>query len=264
MIKPTLHFQRFEFKYYLPQSTADKLIPALMRHMDWDPYIKSAGLDYYQVNSLYFDSPDYGCFWDKESGISYRKKLRFRFYGDWQAADPVFLEIKRKRDALVIKDRVSFRREDLKTRSLNTLLFALAGAGGDDQFLRELVWFKNRNNLEPKLFVAYRRKALVGKADNRFRVTFDYAISAQKCEELGALDPADLEEVYSGGVVLELKYNNVLPFWFQEIIQQYQLQVLAYSKYCNALRIIEPRFDDNNYILPKFQSINYITNHYDE
>jgi len=247
MAKPTLHFQRFEFKYYLPKNIADKLIPALLNYMDWDPYIKESGQDYYQVNSLYFDSPDFGCFWDKESGIADRKKLRFRFYNDIKdQASPIFAEIKRKKDALVIKDRISIDAASSSNDNFDKKLSELLNADQDNDFLHELVWFKKRNTLRPKLFVSYKRKALVGKIDKKFRVTFDYDIKTQLANDLD-ISPNKFKNVYPGGAVLELKYNNVLPAWFHKIIQRYQLQRLAYSKYCNSLRVAMPQFDDNNY-----------------
>lgn len=247
MIKPKLHFQRFEFKYYLPKSTADKIIPALLNYMDWDPYIAGSGRDYYQVNSLYFDSPDYGCFWDKESGIADRKKLRYRYYNDLHSGDDaVFVEIKRKKDALVIKDRVKFDVASCSNNLFDNKLRDMRLVDKKNDFLEEIIWFKNRNSMKPKLFVTYRRKALVGKIDKRFRVTLDHDIRTQKLSDLHN-QLGKLESVYPEGVVLELKYNNVLPKWFQEIIQKYQLQRLAYSKYCNSLRVAMPQFDDNNY-----------------
>lgn len=246
MAKPKLHFQRFEFKYYLPNNKADKLIPALLNHMDWDPYVKKSGRDYYSVNSLYFDSPDFGCFWDKESGIVDRKKLRLRFYNQLDDLQPVFAEIKRKQDALVIKDRIKLTPDDCRQEQLDHQLFNLAHQSPDDNFIKELIWFKNRNSMRPKLFVSYKRKALIGKLDPRFRITFDYDIKAGLSHSLMP-DQSRLKEVYPYGVVLELKYNNVLPQWFHRIIQKYQLQRLAYSKYCNSLRTLVPHFDDNNY-----------------
>ena len=247
MAKPTLHFQRFEFKYYLPKNIADKLIPTLLNHMDWDPYIKESGQDYYQVNSLYFDSPDFGCFWDKESGIADRKKLRFRYYNQMTSNEmPVFAEIKRKKDTLVIKDRVKLTAASCFNESFDQELNKMRQQQKDDDFLAELIWFKKRNSMRPKLFVSYQRKALVGKENKKFRVTFDYNIKAQLVDDFNKI-PTQLEAVYPEGVVLEVKYNNVLPAWFHKIIQKYQLQRLAYSKYCNALRKVMPQFDDNNY-----------------
>lgn len=223
------------------------MIPALLAYMDWDPYIVGSGQDHYQVNSVYFDSLDYGCFWDKESGIADRKKLRFRFYNQLsEQNNQVFLEIKRKNDALVVKDRVKLFVEDCSKNCLDSKLADLFRADPRNDFLRELIWFKKRNVMRPKLFVSYNRKALVGKVDKRFRVTFDYDIETQLVDDLHFL-PGRVRSVYPEGIVLELKYNNILPAWFHRIIQRYQLQRLAYSKYCNALRQVVPQLDDNNY-----------------
>ena len=176
-MKPKLHFQCFEFKYYLPKNKADKLIPALLNHMNWDPYIAASDKDYYQVNSLYFDSPAYGCFWDKEARVRDRKKLRYRFYNDLMAASQVFLEIKRKRDALVIKDRINLTISGCNNE-LDKNLYHLKKENPDNKFLAELIWFKRRNSMKPKLFVCYKRKALVDKIDPKLRITFDYDIQS--------------------------------------------------------------------------------------
>ncbi len=244
-MKPNLHFQRFEFKYYLPKSKADKLIPALLPHMNWDPYIIDSPHDYYEVNSLYFDTPGHGCFWDKEAGVRDRKKLRYRFYNDIKEDSPIFLEIKRKKDALVIKDRINLNGFNLDSRQLDRTLMDIKRST-HNKFLDELIWFKKRNSLVPKLFVRYKRKALLGKLDERFRITFDYDIQTQLTKNLKPT-ARKWHKVYQDGVVLELKYNNILPAWFHKIIQKFDLERLAYSKYCNSLRQVIPALDDNNY-----------------
>lgn len=251
MAKVKLHFQRFEFKYYLPKSTADKLLPALLNHMEWDPYIAGTGQDFYQVNSLYFDSPGYGCFWDKESGVRNRKKFRFRFYtDDLNETTPIFAEMKRKKDSLIIKDRIKLNAPDCFNgnfdQKLKDLLMNDSGQDEKSDFLSEMFWFLKRNSMKPKLFITYKRKALISKNDSKFRITFDYDIKAQAASDLNQSFNR-LKDVYSEGVVLELKYNNILPSWFHRIIQKYQLERLAYSKYCNSLRVVKPQFDDNNY-----------------
>jgi len=249
MQKPKLHFQRFEFKYFLPKNTADKLIPALLNHMEWDPYVLTTGRDHYQVNSLYFDNENFDCFWDKEAGVSDRKKFRFRYYGHTVSDDQrVFLEIKRKNNALVIKDRILLPANDAANNILDAKLLELYKQDPDNDFIHELIWFKKRNCLRPKLFVTYKRKALIDRRDKRFRVTFDYDIRAQLADRLtGRFDK--LRAIYPTGVVLEVKYNNVLPKWFHEVIQKYQLQRITFSKYCNGLRKVKPVLDDNNYII---------------
>ncbi len=248
MPKLNLHFQRFEFKYYLPKNKADKIIPAFLAHMEWDPYIQGTGRDFYEVNSLYFDSSNFGCFWDKESGIADRKKLRLRFYGqEINDKTPVFVEIKRKKDALVIKDRIKLEAADCFNNVFDEKLLGLLSKDQENNFLQELVWFKKRNVMRPKLFVSYNRKALISKMDKRFRVTFDYNIKTKLLNDFKDYSCNNLKEVYPNGLILELKYNNILPAWFQQIIQKYQLQRIAFSKYCNSLRKVVPNLDDNNY-----------------
>jgi len=247
MPKLNLHFQRFEFKYYLPKSKADKLIPALLSHMEWDPYIKDSGNNFYKVNSLYFDNDSFGCFWDKESGIADRKKLRFRFYGGTLLpTSPVFLEIKRKKDALIIKDRIKLEASDCCNKNLDIKLNQLFKNNEDNQFLNELIWFKKRNLMKPKLYISYDRSALVSKVDKKFRITFDYNIKTRLSKDFN-YNFNYLKDVYPDCVVLELKYNNILPLWFHAIIQKYQLQRFAFSKYCNSLRMVMLQLDDNNY-----------------
>ncbi len=246
MQKTKLYFQRYEFKYYLPKTKADKLLPVLLNHMKWDPYIENNSENYYQVNSLYFDTFNFGCFWDKESGVSYRKKLRFRFYDDIERGKDVFLEIKRKHDALVIKDRIRLYVRDCSNNHLDKKLSELLRGDKTNDFLKEIIWFKKRNSLKPNIYISYKRKALVGKNNNGLRVTFDYDIKAGLTNEINHR-PCKLKEVYPNTVVLELKYNNIMPIWMHWIIQKYQLQRISFPKYCNSLKEALPYLDDNNY-----------------
>jgi len=242
MPTPNLHFQRFEFKYFLPKNKADKIIPALLNHMRWDPYISASGHDFYIVNSLYFDNHNFSCFWDKEAGVADRKKLRYRYYN--QDKDNLFVEIKRKKDALVIKDRIKLNNSD--NTSISQALYQFRLTHKDHRFSQEVSWFKTKNCLQPKIFLSYKRKALIGRIDPKFRVTFDYDIKATMSNNLSS-NPYFYKNIYPKGTVLELKYNNVLPSWFHRIIQKYQLNRIAFSKYCNSVRVLMPQFDDNNY-----------------
>lgn len=248
MAKPTLHFQRFEFKYFLPRHWARQLVTALLPHMEWDPYAKEKeGL--YRVNSLYFDSPDFACFWDKEAGVADRKKLRLRYYGDKLTADtPVFAEIKRKKDALIIKDRVGLLAKDSSGSAFGRKLNELIGQSRENEFLQELLWFQSRNALRPKVLITYNRRALLGKRDKTFRVTIDDDIKSSFSRNITS-QPGIFRRVYPHGVVFEIKYHNILPAWFHRVLQTFELSRLAYSKYCNSVRLMMPQFDDNNYQL---------------
>src|SRR3989344_2353489 len=186
MAKPTLHFQRFEFKYFLPKSQARPLVAALLPYMNWDPYARETGKGYYRVNSLYFDTADYACFWDKEAGVADRKKLRLRYYGDALQNDSVvYAEIKRKKDALVIKDRLTVKPTEAAPQNFRRKLHELYKAEPGREFHREIYWFLQRNNLRPKLFVSYARTALLAKRNKEFRVTVDEDIVASLQRDLG-------------------------------------------------------------------------------
>ena len=249
-MKPTLHFQRFEFKYFLPKHRVPQLVAALRQHMIWDPFYDASKKGTYHVNSLYFDTPGYDCFWDKEAGVADRKKLRLRYYGDLENGDsPVYVEIKRKKDALILKDRVGVRASETAGPALQAKLARLrAGkANPNAEFTEELAWFLRRNSLRPKLFISYDRTALEAKRNREFRVSIDQNIQAR--EQFGLVPgKKSMAKIYPHGVVFEIKYQNILPAWFQRVLQKFELQRLAFSKYANAIRHVIPEFDDNNYL----------------
>ena len=248
MAKPTLHFQRFEFKYFLPRSHARPLVSALRPHMIWDPY-GTNGQGWYRVNSLYYDTPGFDCFWDKEAGVADRKKLRLRYYGDTLSPDTeIYAELKRKQNELVIKDRVNLRLGDAGGPRLQKKFLDMHKANRDNEFMQEIAWFTRRNSLRPKIFISYIRYALLSKRNREFRVTVDENIESR--EQFDFISPpGHAAKIYQDGVVVEVKFNNVLPGWFHPILQKFNLQRLAYSKYGNSIRHLIPVFDDNNYKL---------------
>ncbi len=71
-------FNRFELKYLITLQQAEKFKGALRDYMRPDEHGNDNGR--YALTSLYFDSPDLRCYWEKEYGIRYRRKLRLRRY----------------------------------------------------------------------------------------------------------------------------------------------------------------------------------------
>ena len=217
---------------------------ALRPHTIRDPFAARPDGSY-RVNSLYFDTPDFDCFWDKEAGVADRKKLRLRYYGERLGPDdPVFVEIKRKHYELVVKDRLSIKPAD--AGRLSRKFQALRQSGENAEFASEVAWFMSRNSLRPKLFISYRRTALLSKRNKEFRVTIDEDIVAGEQFSLDR-SPRRRAKIYPGGVVVEVKYENILPSWFHRILQKFELERLAFSKYGNSVRHLVPAFDDNNY-----------------
>src|SRR5512136_598552 len=100
-------FNRFELKYLIPMQVADAFRKSLGAYLVPDQHGGSCGS--YQVTSLYYDSPDYRCYWEKVEGIRFRRKLRIRRYGELEQMDaqsPVFVEIKQRLDRVTQKRRI--------------------------------------------------------------------------------------------------------------------------------------------------------------
>lgn len=231
-----LHFQRFEFKYLLPAELADILIPKLLKYMDWDEHVSERPSKEYQVASLYYDSAGLACYYEKLAGVEKRKKLRLRVYDEeLKPETEIYVEIKRRDDAIVLKDRIKASYQDcfLALSQGDYQLLKKERPVNENNFLDEFIWTKDYNCLEPKLMVIYQRAPLVGKIDKKFRVTFDANIKAYPADRLDFKKEG--AAVNPDSVILEVKYNNVLPVWFHEIIKDYQLQRISFSKYCMAI-----------------------------
>lgn len=238
MVKPVqLHFQRFEFKYRLPLHLISAIKEDLFRNqMQLDPYVATTPGGAYPVTSLYFDNAGWGCFWDKEAGLEERAKLRFRVYSTHLTEhDTVFLELKQKHDATVSKKRIVIPRPAydrfLETNSTSSL--APFFTDESRAIFREIRAFMERNCLYPRLLVRYRREPLVWRFNDRLRITFDHDIAAIPASSLcvsGAMFPTASQQT-----IMEVKYNAVLPFWFEEIVHKYELGREPFSKYGNGV-----------------------------
>lgn len=231
-----LHFRRFEFKYIIPRRVAERMIPELLSFMAWDPYVITN--DYYEVNSLYYDSLSFKNYYEKLNGIRDRAKPRIRaYYKETEKNENFFFEIKRKYGDIIVKDRSAVAKKDYidfmndKFRSYRQL-----SALKDNDEMEDFLYLVERHQMRPVVLVAYKRKPLVGKKDPSFRVTFDYEIESAHPD--GFKFEGNYRKVSGDFVVLEVKYNGTLPYWFYAIIEEYKLERGSYSKYCESIPVI--------------------------
>jgi len=96
---------RLEFKYLVPWGELDRLRRALAPFVEIDSFAGAEPDQQYTVRSIYFDTPGLACYVQKEAGIHTRRKLRIRGYGAPREDSLVVLEIKRKLDMRVSKNR---------------------------------------------------------------------------------------------------------------------------------------------------------------
>ncbi len=228
------HFRRFELKYKLPSDLSDLIIPALLPYMHWDPFVGES--DFYDCHSLYFDNAARKCYQENKDGVSPRKKFRIRTYDrHHKSTDPVFFEMKRKSEAIVLKDRAI-----LPAKFIEAFIddpFSLGKETTINKDLAEEIMFETLNyHLKPQLLVHYKRKPFFAKGDPDFRVTFDYDLNFASAN--GASFRETCTPLYEDFVIMEVKFNGSLPRWFYQIIQVHKLEKTSFCKYVEGVELL--------------------------
>lgn len=238
MFTDRLQTRRFELKYHVDERIAHAIRRVLRLHLEPDDYGASPELPIYSVHSLYLDSPDYVLCRATLHGERNRFKLRVRYYDD-DALAPVTCEIKRREDRCIRKRRAFVRRDavaDLvagKTPALSDL--ANPSPRGFDDLLAfcDLV---RRVDARPSAHIAYEREAWLSAGDGAVRVTFDRAVRCEPVSEL-RLQTAfrSPTSVFSGGVVLEIKFTDRFPAWLHQLVARFSLRQESAAKYADGL-----------------------------
>ncbi len=233
-----LHFRRIELKYLLPERLLPMFRDRIAPYTQRDPFLVEHGVkdESYPVLSLYFDSVDLHFLQEKEAGLLARRKLRLRTYDtEFSPRSRTFLEIKRRYDATVSKDRIRSNLEGITTGMPVTGLLdsLLHSAEADDGVLSEARLLQSAYNLQPTTLVSYHRHPFVGRHDRRFRITLDHRMSAAwKPRQL--LHEDMLTPIHPGWSILEVKFDHAVPAWFHDIVEDLELTRTAYSKYAWA------------------------------
>ena len=228
-------FNRFELKYLITLQQAEQFKSALRAYLIPDEYGQDDG--HYALTSLYYDSPDLRCYWEKEYGLRFRRKLRIRRYGTDEPlteASPVCVEIKQRVDRVTQKRRAILPYGDA-LRLCNDR--QIPDCAPEDQALIEEVYvFLWQYNLRPVSIVRYDRQALIGgEYDLGLRVTFDTSLSFQSHRLHLHEEPSALPMLSPNQVVMEIKVNERMPTWLTEMIASHNLQMVRVSKYCCSI-----------------------------
>lgn len=226
-----LHIRRFEFKYLIEERRLDKLRRSISNFVEVDPFAKLKS-NFYPVTSLYFDDFDFSSYYEKLAGLKLKRKFRLRVYETVPAGrQKAFMEIKRRDDAIVFKDRSASNIESLKL-ILNDGRYDLLPQ--NDKVSNLFVHLVRRKGLRPVVLISYRREAYFDKDNSFFRLTLDQDLSARRCNEIN-FDTSTSSPILPGYVVLEAKFNRIMPAWFGMIIKSYNLTRVSFSKYCFSL-----------------------------
>ncbi len=226
---------RFELKYLLTLKQAEQIKSALRAFLVPDEHGSDNGR--YALASLYYDSPDWRCYREKQDGIKFRRKLRIRRYETDELMTeetPVFVEIKQRIDRVTQKRRAMLAYGEA-LRLCNDRQLP-DHAPEDKSVIDEIYVFLWHYNLRPANIVRYDRQAFIGmEYDLGLRVTFDTSLSFQAHPLHLHERPAGLPMLPADRVVMEVKINERIPYWLTDLIAAHNLQLVRVSKYCRSV-----------------------------
>lgn len=219
------NFQRVEKKYLMTQETYLDFLKETEKYIQLDEF----GL--HTICNIYFDTAHYDLIRNSIEKPVYKEKLRLRSYGIPGENDKVYLELKKKWKGIVYKRRIS-----LTLKEVEDYLERGVIPKQKDQIFDEIDYFVRFYHPEPKLYLAYDRRAYYGLEDHNLRITFDENIrSREKDLELEDGDYGEklLEEDM---VLMELKVPGAVPIWLSEIMSRLHIYPISFSKYGNIYK----------------------------
>lgn len=237
--------ERYELKYTIPYDYIEPISEFLSIYCSLDKHSEKSEDHFYQINNLYFDSPNYIFLKRRIEHNSNRFNMRIRSYAN-NPGTLYFLEIKHKVGDVIRKYRST------GDDNMWFMPFIQAGYEGKINY-RDETERKNRLLFErlletygagPKVLTQYRRKAYVSEVDDYARVTFDINLRCMPEhrynlipfeDEMLSCDP---EVIFDPGcsVILELKCQTTkVPLWMLDLIKYFNLRRRSFSKYMTGI-----------------------------
>lgn len=215
---------RHEIKLLLTYADYKAFKPVLAGLLPLDPNTGERGE--YFIRSLYLDDVNDTSYLEKMAGVADRKKYRIRIYN---CEDKVIkLECKEKRGDRIRKRSVSVTREcaDAMCAGDFSLLRDI-----DNPLAQEVFGLSRKMGLKPCVVVDYDREAYLHPVSN-VRLTFDKALHGG-VESADIFDPSlvTLPVFKDNSVIFEVKYDDVLPKFLQQVVSSTHGSKLALSKF---------------------------------
>lgn len=235
-----LQEQRYELKYIIPEDIALAIRDFVSGYLVLDGFAAPPPDCSYDNHSIYLDSDRLHTYHASINGEKNRYKLRVRFY-DEQPESPVFFEIKRRMDGIIMKQRCAVRREAVAS--------LIGGQFPEEEHLLEhgpkafdtlqkFCHLVSMLGAKPKAHVAYAREAWVSEADNSVRVTMDRHVRSEpQFDATARIAMVDPVYVFQRQLVLELKFTNRFPNWFRDLVQAFGLMQSGGAKYAGGIQI---------------------------
>ena len=222
---------RHELKFKISNAAAEVLKQKLSLIMGFDSnaYYSDGS---YLIKSLYFDDLDSSSYYEKMDGVLYRKKYRIRIYNNDDSF--IRLEKKMKHNNMTAKEQMLISK-DIYSKILNGKINEIDDASG---LLLEFINDIKTKALVPSIVVLYHRTAYTYPISD-VRITFDSNIQSGLYNyDLFETDAPvyNVDEV--GKQVLEVKFNDILPFHIANILNDIPSCREAVSKFaiCRSIK----------------------------
>jgi len=202
----------------------------------------------YQVHSIYFETPFLDDYRDKDGSYLTRKKMRVRWYEEHnQVPEKAWLEIKNKRNQLISKERVKISAEAYRLLVERGEVLHLISDSSivtkDKPTISRFCRLYLRGHYHPYVLVTYKRTAYLGDYLMPIRITFDRDIHATWTNDLFRNSEAGLTPIRNdNAVVMEVKFNGQMPWWFTNMLKMFNLRRDTFSKYANSVDAVHNRY----------------------
>lgn len=175
-----------------------------------------------RVNSIYFDDANYSSIIENLDGVSKKKKIRIRWYGEEDKLINPILEIKSKKGFEV-------KKESYEINELNGLKF---NDIENYEKIKNIVNSKllTKSILFPVLTTNYDRYYFVSN-NHSIRATVDYNL---KSVHLKNLSQIDIFKNFSFSCILEIKYPTILDKYVRNSLREITLRLSSNSKFINS------------------------------
>lgn len=228
-------FNRYEIKYLMQESQLQELREKLQQRMQSDSHHLHNGPS--RVTSLYYDSRDLRCYWEKIEGLRFRRKLRIRIYGEPETISDettAFVEIKQRVNRVTQKRRIPLTYA--QARQLCDERIDPDDSTVRQEFVNEVLTFALNLDLQPTAITSYHREAFVGQdADTGVRVTMDHRVRGRNRDFYLGMASTNNFIIPPHLAIVELKANERVPSWFTDLAAELNLSTVRISKYCQSI-----------------------------
>ena len=221
---------RHEYKYLI--STADaKLLKLRLKHiMEPDPHAGKTGQ--YTIRSLYFDDLAHRALDEKLDGISLRSKYRIRMYN----YDPEFLKLEKKEKLGSLTRKTA---QTIALRDALRLQYRNVSQTPDIATLQGELAARIRNSgFRAMVLVDYDRTPFICR-DGNTRITLDENLRTRPFDANLLASPGAMMPVLDRNqVILEVKFDDFLPGYLSDALQDIPKVNMAISKFALCMNLM--------------------------